>query len=113
MGLAYTNQPFSLFAKVLTKIAYEGGTVVMCTPEWGCLGEHAYWRQLLDRMTVGRLQLPDVPIYVPEDSDKAMQAPEWASLLSIVDGSLNPVPLCDLDHVLLKDVMAENIIKPF
>ena len=37
-----------------------------------------------------------------------MQAPEWASFLSIVDGSLKPVPLCDLDHMLLKNVMAEN-----
>ena len=63
---------------------------------------------MLDRMTVGRVQLPDGPIYVPEDSDTAMQAPEWASFLSIVDGSLNPVPLCDLDQVLLKEVMAQN-----
>ena len=54
------------------------------------------------------MQLPDGPIYVPEDSDTAMQAPEWASFLSIVDGSLNPVPLCDVDQVLLKEVMAEN-----
>ena len=37
-----------------------------------------------------------------------MQAPEWAIFLSIVDGSLNPIPLCDLDQVLLKEVMAEN-----
>ena len=37
-----------------------------------------------------------------------MQAPEWASFLSIVDGSLNPGPLCDRDPVLLKEVMAEN-----
>ena len=43
-----------------------------------------------------------------EDSDTAMQAPERASFLSIVDGSLNPVPLCDLDQVLLKEVMADN-----
>ena len=55
-----------------------------------------------DRMTLGRVQLPYVFIYVPEDSDTAMQAPEWASFLSIVDGCLNPVPLCDLDWVLLK-----------
>ena len=108
MGPAYANPPFSLLAKVLTKIAYEGGRVVMCTPDSGCSGEHAYWRRMLDRMTVGRVQLPDGPIYVPEDSDTAMQAPEWASFLSIVDGSLNPVPLCDLDQVLLKEVMAEN-----
>ena len=42
MGLAYANPPFSLLAKVLTKIAYEGGRFVMCTPDWGCSGEHAY-----------------------------------------------------------------------
>ena len=80
----------------------------MCTSDWGCSGEHAYWRRMLDRITEGRVQLPDGPIYVPEDSDTAMQAPEWASFLSIIDGSLNPVPLCDLDQVLLKEVMAEN-----
>ena len=108
MGLAYANPPFSLLAKVVTKISYEGGRVVMCTPEWGCSGEHAFWRCMLDRMTVGRVQLPDSPIYLPEDSDTAMQAPEWASFLSIVDGSLNLVPLCDLDEALLKEVMAEK-----
>ena len=54
------------------------------------------------------MQLLDGPIYVPGDSDTGMQAPEWASFLSIVDGSHNPVPLCDLDQVLLKGVMAEN-----
>ena len=74
MGLAYGNPPFSLLAKVLTKIAYEGGRVVMCTPDWGCSGEHAYRRHMPDRMTVGRVQLPDSPIYVTEDSDTAMQA---------------------------------------
>ena len=59
MGLAYANHPFSLLAKVLTKIAYEGGRVVMCTPDCSCSGGHAYWRPLLDRMTVGRVQLPN------------------------------------------------------
>ena len=80
----------------------------MCTPDCGCSVEHAYWRRMLDRMTVGRVQLPDNPIYVPQHSDIAMQAPEWASFLSIVDGSRNPVPLCNLDQVLLKEVMAVN-----
>ena len=108
MDLAYANPPFSLLAKVRTKIAYEGGRVVMCTPDLGCSGEHAYWRRMLDRMSVGTVQHPDDPIYVPENSDTAMQAPEWATFLSIVDGSLNPVPLCDLGQVLLKEVMAEN-----
>ena len=48
MGLAYADPPFSLLAKVLTKIAYEGGRVIMCTPDWGCSGEHTYWRHMLD-----------------------------------------------------------------
>ena len=33
-----------------------------------------------------------------------MQAPEWASYLSIVDGALNPMHLCDLDQSMLKEV---------
>ena len=37
-----------------------------------------------------------------------MQAPEWASFVSVVDGSLNLVPLWDLDQLLLKEVMAKN-----
>ena len=81
---------------------------ITCTPDWGCSGEHAYRCQVLDRMTVRRVQLPDGPIYVPDDSDTAMQAPEWASLLSIVHGSPKPIPLCDLDQVLPKEVIADN-----
>ena len=34
MGLAYSNPPFSVLAKVLTKFAYEGGGVVLCTHDW-------------------------------------------------------------------------------
>ena len=33
MALAYANPPFSLLAKVRTKIAYGVGRVVMCTPD--------------------------------------------------------------------------------
>ena len=57
---------------------------------------------------MGRVQLRDSPIYAPEDSDTAMKAPECTRFSSIVDGSLNPVPLCDLDQVVLKEVMAQN-----
>ena len=37
-----------------------------------------------------------------------MPVPEWGSFLSIADGSLNPVPLSDLDHEVLKDLIAQN-----
>ena len=68
MGLCYATPSFSQLSKVLTKIALEGARVIPCTPDWGTTGEHAYWRRLLDRMTVGRTELPDGPMYVPEDS---------------------------------------------
>ena len=82
--------------------------MVPCTPKWGTAGEHAYWRRLLDRMAVGRTELPNGPIYIPEDSQETMPAPEWGSFLSIVDGSLNPVPVSDLNQEVLKELMAEN-----
>ena len=57
---------------------------------------------------MGRTEILNGPIYVPEDSQETMPAPEWGSFLSIVDGSLNPVPVSDLDQVVLKEVMAQN-----
>ena len=38
----------------------------------GLACKHAHWRRMLDRMTVGRVQLPNGPIYVPEDSKETM-----------------------------------------
>ena len=107
MGLCYANPPFSQLAEVLTKIALEGARMVLCTPDWGTTGEHAYWRRLSDRMTVGSTELPNGAIYVPEDSQETMPAPEWGSFLSIIDRSLKPVPVSDLDQVVLKELMAE------
>ena len=108
MGLCYANHPFSQLAKMFTKIALEGARVVLCTPDWGTTGEQAYCRRLLNRMTVGRIELPNGPIYVAENSQETMPASEWGSLLSIIDGSLNSVPVSDSDQVLLKELMAEN-----
>ena len=59
-------------------------------------------------MTVQKKDLTNSPIYVPEDSQETMPAPEWGSFLSIVDGSLNPVPVSDLHEVVLKELMVEN-----
>ena len=82
--------------------------MVVCIPDWGNTGEHAHWRRLFDRMTVGRAELPDRPIYIHEDSQETMPAPDLGSSPSIVDGSLNPVPPSDLNQVVLKELMVEN-----
>ena len=55
---------------------------------------------MLDRMTVGRVQLPDGAICVPGDH----ASPQMGQPMSIVDGSLNPVPLNDLDQVYLMEM---------
>ena len=57
---------------------------------------------------MGTTELPNGPIYVLENSQETLPAPEWGSFLSIVDGSLNSVPVSDLDQVVLKELMAKN-----
>ena len=47
------------------KFAIERARVVLRTPDWGTRGKYAYWRRLLDRMTVGGTEHPNGPIYVP------------------------------------------------
>ena len=108
MQLCYANPPVSQLDRVLTKFALEGARVTLCTPEWDTTGEHPYRRPLFDLMTVGRSELPNGPIYVPEDSQETKPAPELGSFLSIIDCSLNPVPVSDLNEVVLKELMAEN-----
>ena len=53
--------------------------MLLCTPEWGTTGKNAYWRRPLDRMTVGKSELPNDQTWVPGDSQKTSSAPEWAS----------------------------------
>ena len=59
-------------------------------------------------MTMGRTELPNAPIYVPEDTEETMPTCEWGSFLCILDGSLNPVPVSDLDQEVLKELMDDN-----
>ena len=82
--------------------------MVLCGPDCGTTTKHAHWRRPLARMTVGRTELPDGPIYVPEDSQETMPTSESSSFLSIVDGSPNYVPVRDLDRVVPKELLAEN-----
>ena len=75
MGLCYANPPFSQLAKVLTNIVLEEARVILRTPNWVTTGEHPYWIRLLDCMTVRRTELPNAPIYIPEDAQETMPAP--------------------------------------
>ena len=48
------------------------------------------------------------PLYKKGHHLRPGDIPEWGSLLSIVDGALNPVPVSDPDQVVLKQLMAEK-----
>ena len=58
-------------------------------------------------MTGGRTELCDSSIYIREDSQDTFPALECDSLLSIVDGTLNALRVCNLDEEVLQDLMAE------
>ena len=63
--MAYGNPRFSELGKVLTKVALERSCMVLCSPDWGAHGGNEYWRNLLDRLTISSVRLPDEAIYVP------------------------------------------------
>ena len=91
-GMAYGNPRFSELGKVLTKVALERSPMVLCPPDWGAHGGNEYWRNLLDKLTLTSIQLPDDAIYVPLGRKMPIGKPGWRSMLSVVDGGLAPVP---------------------
>ena len=91
-GMACGNPSFSELGKVLTKVALVRSRMVLCSPDWGAHGGNEYWRTLLDKLTLTSIQLLDDAIYMPLGRKTPIRKPGWASMLSVVNGSLAPVP---------------------
>ena len=81
-GMAYGNPRFSELGKVLTKVALERSRMVLCSPDWGAHGGNEYWRNLLDRLTISSVRLPDEAIYMPQGRKTPIGKPGWGSMLS-------------------------------
>ena len=103
-GMAYRNPRFSGLGKVLTKVALERSHMVLCYADWGAHGGNVYWCTLLDKLTLTSIQLPDDAIYVPLGRKTPIGKPGWKSMLSMVDGSLAPVPWEDLDPAMVQKI---------
>ena len=58
-----------------SKIAFDQAHVVLCTRDSGAMVSMPIGGECLDQMIVGRFQLPNGPICVPEDSKETMRAP--------------------------------------
>ena len=59
-------------------------------------------------MTLTSIQLPDDAIYVPLGHKTPIGKPGWGSMLSMVDGGLDPVPWEDLDPAMVQEIQRES-----
>ena len=107
-GMAYGNPRFSELGKVQTKVALERSRMVLCSPDWGAHGGNEYWRNLLDRLTISSVRLPDEAIYVPLGRKTPIGKPGWGSMLSVVDGGLTFICWEDLDPTLVQAIQRER-----
>ena len=106
--MAYGNPRISELGKVLTKVALERSSLVLCSPDSGAHGGTEYWRTVFDKLTLTCIQLPDEAIYVPLGRKTPIGKPGLGSMLSVVDGSLAPVPWEDLDSAMAQDIQRES-----
>ena len=107
-GMAYGNPRFSELGKDLTKLALERSRMVLCSPDWGAHGGNEYWRNLLDRLTISSVRLPDEAIYVPLGRKTPIGRPGWASMLSVVDRGLTSIPSENLDSTVVQAIQREG-----
>ena len=107
-GMAYGNPRFSELGKVLNKVALERSRMVLCSPDWGAQWGNEYWRNLLDRLTISSVRLPDEAIYVPLGRNTPIGKPGWGSMLSVVDGGLTSIPWEELDPTQVQAIQRES-----
>ena len=62
----------------------------------------------MDKLTLTSIQLPDDAIYVPLGRKTPIGKPGWGNMLSVVDGSLAPVPWEDLDPAMVQEIQRES-----
>ena len=107
-GMAYRNLSFRELGRVLTKVALERSRMVLCSPDQGAHGGNEYWQNLLDRLTISSVRLPDEAIYVPLGRTTPIGKPGLGSMLSVVDGGLTSIPWEDLDSTLVQTILRES-----
>ena len=83
----YANPRFSQLLRVLVKVAIDRAGLVLVVPErkkWESKGTK--WKVLLERLTVSKIILPDLPMYSQEGSEKNLPKPSWRTCLYLLDG---------------------------
>ena len=102
LGLCWANPPWSHLKKMVTKCVLDGAKMLVITPDRGVVGEAREWRPLLDELTVARVPLPAVLLYVSDGAKHPLPAPRWGSIASLLDGGSCTIPFSDLDPQVVK-----------
>ena len=95
----YANPRFSQLLRVLVKVAIDGARLVLVVPEgqkWESKGTK--WKELLERLTISKIILPDLPMYSQDGSEEILTKPSWRTCLDLQDGDTKPVPMEELDQ---------------
>jgi hypothetical protein len=95
----WANPPFSSLDKVVTKLCLESTRMILVHPNW----QNQYFSRLLDSITVKRVMVcHGTPVYVADKCKKALPAPAWDTIVSVVDTFQCQVPSELLDPKIVR-----------
>ena len=109
LGLCWANPPFSKIFWLLTKVALEEADVILVTPQWGRSQMDRGWTELLDKLTVRSVPLPDTALYIPEKGTTPLPPPSWTSQVTYISGRLRKILRSELNPRPVKKITKMNL----
>ena len=95
----YANSRFCQLLRVLVKVAIDRARLVLIVPEgkkWRSKGTK--WKELLERLSVSKIILPDLPMYSQDGSEETLRKPAWRTCLYLLDGDTKPILMEELNQ---------------
>ena len=101
--------PFSKILYVLCKAWLDQARVLLVVPEGNRWDKtEKKWRSLLQKMSVTKLLLPDVPLYRLDPQEAVMPKPSWRTAMYIVSGKNVSLTPSDFDPDVLNCVLKHH-----
>ena len=80
-------------------MAIDQARLVLVVPEgkkWE--SKRAKWKELLERLTISKIILPDLPMFSQDGSEEILPKPSWRPCLYLLDRDTKPVLMEELDQ---------------
>ena len=85
--MLYANPTFSKILHTLVKVYMDQATVALAINEGNKWEEkEKLWWPLLERLTITKLLLPDVPLYRLNPKEEVLPKPRWRTAMYLVSG---------------------------